>query len=60
MKPFTTIVIILFSLIAFMHHLRLFFGWEVAVNGKIVPNNDNLAVQKTLIHNDTSYESELF
>lgn len=37
MKPFTIIAIIVFSLIAFMHLLRLFFGWEVAVNEMIVP-----------------------
>lgn len=37
MKPFTNIAVIVFSLIAFMHLLRLFFGWEVTVNGMIVP-----------------------
>jgi hypothetical protein len=37
MKPFTTIAIIVFSLIAFMHLLRLFFVWEVTINGMIVP-----------------------
>jgi hypothetical protein len=36
-KPFTTIAFVVFSLIAFMHLLRLFFGWEVTVNGMIVP-----------------------
>jgi hypothetical protein len=37
MKPFTTIAIIVFSLIAFMHFLRLLFIWEVTINGMIVP-----------------------
>jgi len=37
MKPFTTIAIVVFSLIAFIHLLRLFFGWEVTINGLILP-----------------------
>ena len=37
MKPFTPIAIIVFSLIAFMHLLRLLFVWEVTINGMIVP-----------------------
>jgi hypothetical protein len=37
MKPFTTIAIIVFSLIAFMHLLRLLFVWEVSINGMIAP-----------------------
>lgn len=37
MKPFTTIAIVVFSLIAFMHFLRLFFAWEVTINGMTVP-----------------------
>ncbi|MBM4140881.1 MAG: hypothetical protein FJ242_05220 [Nitrospira sp.] len=37
MKPFTNIAAIVFSLIAFMHLLRLFFSWEVTINGMIVP-----------------------
>jgi hypothetical protein len=36
-KPFTTVAVILFVLIAVVHLLRLFFGWEVTVNGMIVP-----------------------
>jgi hypothetical protein len=36
-KPFTTISIIVFSIIAFIHLLRLFFGWEVIINGMIIP-----------------------
>ncbi len=37
MKPFTTIAIIVFSLIAFIHLLRLFFSWEVTISGMILP-----------------------
>ncbi len=37
MKPFTTIAIIVFSLIAFIHLLRLFFGWEVTIGGMVLP-----------------------
>jgi hypothetical protein len=37
MKPFTTLAIIVFSLIAFLHLLRLFFEWEVVINGMILP-----------------------
>jgi hypothetical protein len=37
MKPFTTIAIIVFSLIALIHLLWLFFCWEVIINGMIVP-----------------------
>jgi hypothetical protein len=37
MKPFTTIAIIVFLLIAFMHLLRLLFLWEININGMIVP-----------------------
>jgi hypothetical protein len=37
MKPFTTIAIIVFTLIAFIHLLRLFFDWEVTISGMILP-----------------------
>jgi len=37
MKPFTTITIIVFLLIAFIHLLRLFFAWEVTISGMILP-----------------------
>jgi hypothetical protein len=36
-KPFTTIAVVLFALIAFVHLLRLLLGWEVTVNGTTVP-----------------------
>lgn len=37
MKPFTTIAAVIFALIALMHVLRLFLGWEVTVSGLTVP-----------------------
>ena len=37
MKPFTTIAASVFALVAFMHVLRLFLGWEVTVNGAAIP-----------------------
>jgi hypothetical protein len=37
MKPFTTIGIFVFLIIAFIHLLRLYFGWEVIMNGMIIP-----------------------
>jgi hypothetical protein len=37
MKPFTTIAVAVFSLIAVVHLLRLFFHWQVTINGMPVP-----------------------
>ena len=37
MKPFTTLAILVFSLIALLQLLRVFFGWEVTVNGFFIP-----------------------
>lgn len=37
MKVFTNIAIIVFSLVAILHLLRLIFGWEVIVNGITIP-----------------------
>ena len=37
MKPFTTLAVALFTLIAVLHLLRLFAGWEVVVTGYVVP-----------------------
>jgi hypothetical protein len=36
-KPFTTLAIVLLSLIALLQLLRFVFGWEVSVNGLAVP-----------------------
>lgn len=37
MKPFTTITVVLLALIAAVQLLRFILGWEVTVNGLIVP-----------------------
>ena len=37
MKPFSTIAVVIFSIISLAHRLRLFFGWEVIVNDFIFP-----------------------
>jgi hypothetical protein len=37
MKPFTTIAAVIFALVAIVHTLRMFLGWEVTVNGLAVP-----------------------
>lgn len=37
MKPFTTIAVALLALIAIVHLLRLFAGWEVVVTGFVIP-----------------------
>ncbi len=37
MKPFTTIAALVFALIALMQLLRFTLGWEITVNGVIVP-----------------------
>ena len=37
MKPFTNIAVIIFTLMAIAHVLRLVFGWEVVVVGFVIP-----------------------
>jgi hypothetical protein len=37
MKPFTIIAIVIFALVAAVHVLRLILGWEVVVNGTVIP-----------------------
>ena len=37
MKPFTTIAVFVFMLIALMQVLRVVLGWEVTVNGLSIP-----------------------
>lgn len=36
-KPFTSIAIVLFSLIALLQLLRFILDWEVTVNGMTIP-----------------------
>jgi len=37
MKPFTTIAIVIFSLVAVLHMLRLIFGWQAVIDGLVIP-----------------------
>ena len=37
MKPFTTIAVAVFTVMAIVHLVRLFVGWEVVVTGFVVP-----------------------
>jgi len=37
MKPFATIAAVVFSIIAVVHLLRLFFHWQLTINGMLVP-----------------------
>ena len=37
MKPFTTIAVVVFSLVALLQLLRVLSGWEVTVNGIAIP-----------------------
>jgi len=37
MKPFTAAAIAVFTFIAFVHLFRLFTGWEIILNGFVVP-----------------------
>lgn len=37
MKPFTTIAVVVFAVMAIVHLLRLFAGWEVVVAGFAIP-----------------------
>ena len=38
MKPFTTIAVFVFSLVALLQLLRILLGWEVVVNGTVIPS----------------------
>ena len=37
MKPYTTVAVIVFALVALLQLLRVALGWEVTVNGILVP-----------------------
>ena len=37
MKPFATLAIAIFILIAVVHLLRLVYGWEATVNSVVIP-----------------------
>ena len=37
MKPFTTIAVAIFTIVAVVHLLRILLGWEVIIQGTVVP-----------------------
>ena len=37
MKPFTTVAVVVFALVALLQLLRVTLGWEVSVGGVIIP-----------------------
>jgi hypothetical protein len=37
MKPFTTIAVAVFALVAVAHLVRVFAGWDVVIGGFVVP-----------------------
>ena len=37
MKPFAALAVLVFSLVALLQLLRVFFGWPVTVNGWFIP-----------------------
>ena len=37
MKPFTTIAIVVFSVVAVLQLLRVALGWDVVINGVLIP-----------------------
>lgn len=37
MKPFTMVAVVVFSLVALLQLLRVVLGWEITVNGILIP-----------------------
>jgi hypothetical protein len=37
MKPFSAVAVVVFSLVALVQLLRVVLGWEVTVNGIVIP-----------------------
>jgi hypothetical protein len=37
MKPFTTIAVAIFTIVAVVHLLRILMGWEVVIQGTVMP-----------------------
>lgn len=36
-RPFTFVAIVIFGIIALVHLLRLILGWEITLNGRVIP-----------------------
>lgn len=37
MKPFTTLAVVVFTIVAALHLLRIVLGWEVVIQGTVIP-----------------------
>ena len=37
MKPITTIAVAIFTTVALLHLLRILLGWEVTIQGAVIP-----------------------
>jgi hypothetical protein len=37
MKPFTTLAVVVFTIVAALHLLRTVLGWEVVIQGTVIP-----------------------
>lgn len=37
MKPFTNIAVVVFALVALLQLLRVALGWDVTINGTLIP-----------------------
>jgi hypothetical protein len=37
MKPFTTIAVVIFTIVALTHTCRIWFGWDVMLGGTAIP-----------------------
>ncbi len=37
MKPFAALAVLVFSLVALLQLLRVFFGWQVTIDGWFIP-----------------------
>ncbi len=44
LRPFTTIAVVVFALLALGHVLRVVFAWDVIVDGMIVPLGASVVV----------------
>jgi hypothetical protein len=36
-KPFTLVAVVVFALVSLLQLLRLLLGWEVTINGTVIP-----------------------
>jgi len=43
-KPFSQIAVLIFALVSLAHLLRLVFGWEILLNGMLLPDWASLLI----------------